>query len=335
MLGFLGSKSGNLFGIDIGSSSVKLVSLSGGSGHYSLDSYAVVALPHGAVTEGSIKDSGVVAEVIEKAVKVAGNKKTGESSAVTAVQSSAVITKRIEMSNALSDFDLEDQIKIEADQFIPYPIEEVALDFEVIGPAEHSPNLNSVLLVACRQTDVEEREDAISSAGLKCKVIDVDTFAIERAYPLFSAEQPDDKLVGIVDIGASTLTLNVFKGKEIVYTREQTFGGNDLTNAISQQYGMVVLPFRGTVAQQVSRSLQFFYSSGSHHHELSALYLSGGTAAIDGLAEQLQEEIGITTYMANPFSKMKVNARVNTARLERDAPSLIKACGLAMRGFED
>ena len=356
MLGFLGSKSGNLFGIDIGSSSVKLVSLSGGSGHYSLDSYAVVALPHGAVTEGSIKDSGVVAEVIEKAVKVAGNKKSGESSAATAVQSSAVITKRIEMSNALSDFDLEDQIKIEADQFIPYPIEEVALDFEVIGPAEHSPNLNSVLLVACRQTDVEEREDAISSAGLKCKVIDVDTFAIERAYPLFSAEQPDDKLVGIVDIGASTLTLNVFKGKEIVYTREQAFGGNDLTNAISQQYGMgveeveqslrlndlsseiedmVVLPFRGTVAQQVSRSLQFFYSSGSHHHELSALYLSGGTAAIDGLAEQLQEEIGITTYMANPFSKMKVNARVNTARLERDAPSLIKACGLAMRGFED
>jgi type IV pilus assembly protein PilM len=357
VLGFLGSKSGNLFGVDIGSSSVKLVSLSGGGERYGLESYAVVALPHGAVVDGSIKDPGTVAEVIEKAVKVAGNKKSGEASAVTAVLSSAVITKRIEMSNALSEFDLEDQIKIEADQFIPYPIEEVALDFEVIGPAEHSPNLNSVLLVACRQTDVEEREDVISSSGLKCKVIDVDTFAIERAYPLFGADQPvDDKLVGIVDIGASTLTLNVFKGNEIVYTREQTFGGNDLSNAISQQYGMsveeveqslrlndlsseiedmVVMPFRGTVAQQVSRSLQFFYSSGTHHHELSALYLSGGTAAIDGLAEQLQEEIGITTLMANPFSRMKINPRVNTVRLERDAPSLVKACGLAMRGFED
>lgn len=356
MFGFLGSKSGNLYGIDIGSSSVKLVSLSGSPGHYSLDAYAIVSLPQGAVVDGSVKDPGVVAEVIEKAVKVAGNKKSKDAEAVIAVPSSAVITKKIEMSNALSEFELEDQIKIEADQFIPYPIDEVSLDFEVLGPAGNSANLDSVLLVACRQTDVEEREEVISAADLKCKVIDVDTLAIERVYPHFSDAVDEDKLVGVVDIGAATLTLNVFKGNEIIYTREQTFGGNDLSNAISQQYGMsieeveqslrlndlaaeiedmVVMPFRGTVTQQVSRSLQFFYSSGSHHDELSSLYLSGGTSAIDGLAEQLQEEIGIATLMANPFSKMKVNSRVNTARLERDAPSLIKACGLAMRGLED
>ncbi|WP_415883239.1 type IV pilus assembly protein PilM [Neptuniibacter sp. QD34_54] len=352
MFGFLGNKSGSLVGLDIGSSSVKLVALSKSGSGYTLEAYAVVSLPPTAVIDGNIQDVGEVAETIEKAVKVAGGKM---SSAIAAVPASAVITKRIEMSNAFTEFELEDQIKVEADQFIPYPLDEVALDFEVIGPVKNNDNLDTVLLVACRKTDVEQREDAISNAGLQCSIVDVDTYAVERAFPLTSSEPRDETdLVGVVDIGAATLTLNVFKGNEIVYSREQAFGGNDLTNTIHQQYGMsieeveqslrlndlsteiqemVVLPFRGTVAQQVSRSLQFFYSSGAHN-ELSALYLSGGTATIDGLADQLAEELGINADMANPFSKMSVNSRVNRSRLERDAPSLVKACGLAMRGFE-
>lgn len=353
MFGFLGNKSSSLVGLDVGSSSVKLVALSKSGKSYTLEAYAVVSLPPTAVIDGNIQDVGEVGATIEKAIKVAGGKM---SSAIAAVPASAVITKRIEMSNAFSEFELEDQIKVEADQFIPYPLDEVALDFEVLGSVENNDNLNRVLLVACRKGDVEQREDAINSAGLKCEVVDVDTYAVERTFPLISTEQRgSDDLIGVVDIGAATLTLNVFKGDEIVYSREQAFGGNDLTNSIHQQYGMsieeveqslrlndlspeinemVVLPFRGTVAQQVSRSLQFFYSSGAHS-ELSALYLSGGTATIDGLAEQLSEELGINTEMANPFSPMSVNSRVNKSRLERDAPSLVKACGLAMRGFED
>ncbi|MFT6352542.1 MAG: type IV pilus assembly protein PilM [Neptuniibacter pectenicola] len=352
MFGLLGNKSGSLVGLDIGSSSVKLVALSKNGQSYSLEAYAVVSLPPTAVIDGNIQDVGEVAATIEKAMKVAGGRM---SSAIAAVPASAVITKRIEMSNAFSEFELEDQIKVEADQFIPYSLDEVALDFEVQGPVENNDHLNRVLLVACRKSDVEQREDAINSAGLKCQVVDVDTYAVERTFPLISSEQRNtDYLIGVVDIGAATLTLNVFKGGEIVYSREQAFGGNDLTNSIHQQYGMsieeveqslrlndlspeinemVVLPFRGTVAQQVSRSLQFFYSSGAHS-ELSALYLSGGTATIDGLAEQLSEELGIATKMANPFNSMAINSRVNRSRLERDAPSLVKACGLAMRGFE-
>lgn len=353
MFGFLGNKSSSLVGLDIGSSSVKLVALSKSGRNYTLEAYAVVSLPPTAVIDGNIQDVGEVGATIEKAIKVAGGKM---SSAIAAVPASAVITKRIEMSNAFSEFELEDQIKVEADQFIPYPLDEVALDFEVLGPVENNDNLNRVLLVACRKGDVEQREDAINSAGLTCNVVDVDTYAVERTFPLIATEQRDSNyLVGVVDIGAATLTLNVFKGNEIVYSREQAFGGNDLSNSIHQQYGMsieeveqslrlndlsaeinemVVLPFRGTVAQQVSRSLQFFYSSGAHS-ELSALYLSGGTATIDGLAEQLCEELGINTEMANPFMPMSINSRVNKSRLERDAPSLVKACGLAMRGFED
>ncbi|WP_415904970.1 type IV pilus assembly protein PilM [Neptuniibacter sp. QD48_55] len=353
MLGFLGNKSSCLVGLDVGSSSVKLVALSKNGGGYTLESYAVVSLPPTAVIDGNIQDIGQVAETIEKAVKVAGGKL---SSAIAAVPASAVITKRIEMSNAFTEFELEEQIKVEADQFIPYPLDEVALDFEVLGPVKNNDSLQQVLLVACRKTDVEQREDAISNSGLQCSIVDVDTFAVERAFPLISPEQRDESnLIGVVDIGAATLTLNVFKGTEIVYSREQAFGGNDLTNTIHQQYGMsveeveqslrlnelsseihdmVVLPFRGTVAQQVSRSLQFFYSSGAHS-ELSALFLSGGTATIKGLVDQLTEELGINADMANPFLNMSISSRVNRSRLERDAPSLIKACGLAMRGFED
>lgn len=353
MFGFLGNKSSSLVGLDIGSSSVKLVALSKSGKSYTLEAYAIVSLPPTAVIDGNIQDVTEVAYTIEKAVKVAGGKM---SSAVAAVPASAVITKRMEMSNSFTEFELEDQIRVEADQFIPYALDEVALDFEVVGPVENNNHLDKILLVACRRGDVEQREDAINAAGLKCQVVDVDTYAVERAYPSISKEQrSNEDLIGVVDIGAATLTLNVFRNNEIVYSREQAFGGNDLTNSIHQQYGMpieeveqslrlgdlsqeinemIVMPFRGTVAQQVSRSLQFFYSSGAHA-ELSSLYLSGGTATIDGLAEQLSEELGINTEMANPFQQMSVNSRVNNSRLGRDAPSLIKACGLALRGFEE
>jgi type IV pilus assembly protein PilM len=352
VFGLLGNKSGSLVGVDIGSSSVKLVALSKHGKAYSLDAYAVVSFSPAAVIDGNIQDVAEVGAAIEKAVKVAGGKIT---SAVTAVPASAVITKQIEMSNSFTEFELEDQIKVEADQFIPYPLDEVALDFEVVGPVSNNPSLNKVLLVACRKTDVEQREDSVAAGGLASEVVDVDTYAVERALPsLMSEVAPEGSLIGVVDIGAATLTLNVLKDNQIIYTREQAFGGNDLTNLIHQQYGMkveeveqslrlgdlstevyemAVLPFRNTVAQQVSRSLQFFYSSGAHG-ELSVLYLAGGTSSIEGLADQLEEELGISTKVANPFAQMTVNSRVNRSRLDRDAPALVKAAGLAIRGLE-
>ncbi|MGH1462264.1 MAG: type IV pilus assembly protein PilM [Neptuniibacter sp.] len=352
MFGFLGNKSGGLVGIDIGSSSVKIVALSKSGKGFALDAYAVVSFSPNAVIDGNIQDVTEVGAAIEKAVKVAGGK---ISSAVTAVPSSAVITKYIEMSNAFTEFELEDQIKVEADQFIPYPLEEVSLDFEVIGPVQGVPNLNRVLLVACRKTDIEQREESISAAGLASEIVDVDTYAVERALPLLiDQSDQNESLIGVVDIGAATLTLNVFKGSSIIYTREQAFGGNDLTNLIHQQFGTsveeveqslrigdlsadvyeaAVLPFRNNVAQQVSRSLQFFYSSGAHG-ELGKLYLSGGTSCIEGLSEQLEEELGVSTFVANPFSHMSINSRVNRGRLDRDAPSLVKAAGLAIRGLD-
>ncbi|MFW1676555.1 type IV pilus assembly protein PilM [Pontibacter sp. JAM-7] len=352
MFGFMEQKSGEFVGVDIGASSIKLVALSRQGKGYSLQAYAVVTLPAAAINDGNIQDSEAVSEAITKALRISGSKAV---QAITAVPSSAVITKSIQMNSAYTERDLEDQVRIEADQFIPYPLDEVALDFEVTGPSP-LPNLNEIMVVACRKDDVEQREDVITEGGLQCLVVDVDTYTLERAVNFMLPPSEDDApLVGVVDIGASTLTLHVMRGDTIVYTREQAFGGNELTHSIHSQYGMsleeveqalragelsqeihemLVLPFRSTVVQQVSRALQFFYSSGAHS-EVTRLLLAGGVANIEGLAGIIEEEVGVPSLLANPFNDMAVNSKVNRVRLERDASALLKALGMAIRGFEE
>ncbi len=350
MVSLFGNKSAGWVGVDIGSSSVKLVSLSQQGRDYQVDSYAIVPLPPTAVVDGSVENQAEVSEAIERGIKICGSKLKH---AVVAVPSSAVITKRLEISNVFAEMELEEQVKIEADQFIPYALDEVALDFEVVGPVENHSTLNEVLLVACRREDVANREDAVNSAQLQCEIVDVDTFAVERLLPLLDPAEPGS-LVGLVDVGAATLTLNVFRDGKIVYNREQAFGGNELTNAIHQQYGievpeveqklrtgeldeeiveMLVMPFRQSVVQQVSRALQFFYSSGAQS-QLSALYVAGGTAGLEGLAGLMEEEIGVPSKLLNPFVNIRVGSRLNQDRLVKDAPMLAKACGLALRSFD-
>jgi len=351
VLSFLKPKTAGWVGVDIGSASVKLVALTKHGQSYQIEGYAIVSLPPTAVVDGNVETPDEVSDAIERGLKICG---VSLSHAVTAVPASAVITKRLEISNAFVGMELEEQVQVEADQFIPYPLDEVALDFEVQGPVEKAPELNEILLVACRRDDTESREEAINGSGLKCEVIDIDTYAIERTLPLLEQGEPGGQLVGIVDIGAATLTLNVFRSNKIIYNREQAFGGNDLTNMIHQHKGvavaeverllhtgeldedtmnMLVLPFRQTVVQQVSRALQFYYSSGSQG-QLGKLYLAGGTAGLDGLATMVADEVGVGTQIANPFLNMQVASKINTARLQKDAPSLLKACGLAQRSFD-
>ncbi|WP_432697321.1 type IV pilus assembly protein PilM [Marinobacterium sp. YM272] len=350
MVSLFGNKNAGWVGVDIGSSSVKLVSLSQQGRDCQVDSYAIVSLPPSAVVDGSVENQAEVSEAIERGLKICGSKLKH---AVVAVPSSAVITKRLEISNAFAEMELEEQVKIEADQFIPYALDEVALDFEVLGPVDNHPNLNEILLVACRRDDVSNREDAVNAAQLNCDIVDVDTFAVERLLSVLDAADPG-ALVGMVDIGAATLTLNVFRDGKIIYNREQAFGGNELSNAIHQQYGleisdieqklrgggldeeiieMLVMPFRQSVVQQVSRALQFFYSSGAQS-QLAELYVAGGTAGIDGLVELMQEEIGVPSRVLNPFEHIRIGSRLNRDRLMKDAPMLAKACGLALRSFD-
>jgi len=354
VVGLFGKKSSAVLGVDISSSSVKLLELSKQGDRYKVESYAVEPLPANAVVEKNITDVEAVGEVLKR---VASKSRTSVKQVAVAVSGSAVITKVIQMNGGLNEFEMEDQIALEADQYIPYPLDEVAIDFEVQGPSETNPDQVDVLLAACRKENVDIREDALEIASLNTKIVDVEAYALERAYALVESQldsQGEDLVVAVVDIGATMTTLSVLAEGKTVYTREQIFGGRQLTEEIQRRYGLsveeaglakkqgglpddydseVLTPFREAVVQQITRALQFFFGA-SQYNAVDYVVLAGGTASIQGLTEMVEEKTGTPTLVANPFAEMAVGSRVNASALSSDAPSLMIACGLAMRSFD-
>lgn len=347
-------KANALLGIDISSTSVKLIELSRSGSRYKVEAYAVEPLPANAMLEKNIVELEIVGQAIAKLVAKAG---TSVKQVAVAVAGSAVITKTIEMDAGLSDDELENQLKIEADQYIPYPLEEVAIDFAVLGPAPRSSERVSVLLAACRKENIEVREAALALAGLTAKVVDIEAYALERTYSLLADQLgagADDLTVAIVDIGLTTMTLSVLHSGHTIYTRGQVFGGKQLTEEIQQRYGLsaeeanlakqqgglpddyeseVLKPFKEALVQQISRSLQFFFAAGQYG-SVDYIILAGGTASITGLDLLVQHNIETPTFVANPFANMSLSNKVSAGALASAAPSLMIACGLAMRSFD-
>ena len=342
-----------VLGIDISSTSIKLIELIEQNGRMQVEAYASEPMPENAVVEQTINDEEAVGGAIKKALARA---RTSVKRGAVAVAGSAVITKVIQMNAGLSDDEMESQIRLEADQYIPYPLEEVAMDFETQGPVEGNDQLVDVLLAACRKETVELREDAIEIAGLESAVVDIEAFCVERAYQLLESQLEGGNIdtVAIIDVGAVMTTLNVLNKGNIIYTREQMFGGQQLTEEIQRRYGIsaqeaqkaklegglpddyeseILHPFRESVVQQVSRSLQFFYSS-SQFNDVDYVILAGGTSSLEGLAQLVQEKIGTPAIVAKPFVNMTLGSKVNAQILANDAPGLLVACGLAMRSFD-
>ena len=355
MLPFFNKGPKAMLGLDISSTSVKLLELSRSGDKYRVESYATEPLPPNAVVDKNINDVTAIAEAIRKVVR---RSKTRLRQAAVAVSGSAVITKTLDMPADLSDDALEAQIALEADQYIPYPLDEVNLDFEVQGPSEKGEGQVEVLLAACRSENVEQRVSALGEADLQPGVVDVEAYAIERAYTLMDNQFPaqEQLVVAVIDIGATMSALSVMVDGRTVYTREQLFGGRQLTDEIQRRYGLsseeatlakrqggsglpddyypeVLEPFRDAVVQQVTRSLQFFYSSTSYS-DVDYILLGGGVAAMDGLAELVGQKLNKPTMVANPFRDMSVASRVNRQALASEAPSLMIAAGLAMRERE-
>jgi type IV pilus assembly protein PilM len=351
---FLSRKSPPIIGLDISTTAVKLLELSQSGGRYRVESYAVEPLPPNSVIEKNISDVESVGEAIRRAVKRSG---TRNKHAAVAVAGSAVITKVISMPASLSDDEMESQIELEADQYIPYPLEEVNLDFEVMGPAPNDPERVEVLLAACRSENVDVRVDAVELAGLTGKVVDVEAYAMENAFGLLAEQMPEqgmDKTIAVVDVGATMTTLNVLHDLKTIYTREQVFGGKQLTEEIQRRYGLsyeeagmakrqgglpdnyvpeVLEPFKEAMAQQVSRSLQFFFSS-SQYNNVDHLVLAGGSSSIAGMDELIEKKLGVPTSVANPFVNMSIAPKIKAQVLSNDAPALMIACGLALRSFD-
>ena len=348
------SSANSLLGLDISSSAIKLIELSKSGGRYRVESYAVEPLEPGAVVESSIVDTESVGAAIKRVVE---RSKTRCKSAAVAVSGATVITKLIQMPTDLSDAELESQISLEADQYIPYPLDEVALDFRVMGPNANNPSQVDVLLAGCRREHVDAREEALEIGGLKPVFIDVEAYAIERSFELLASQldpQVAEGVIGIADVGATSTMVATLELGAITFTREQMFGGRVLTEEIQRRYALspdeaglakkqgglpddyqdaILNPFCESITQQIGRSLQFFFA-GSTHSTLDALVLAGGCSAIEGLDRLVSERLQVPVITCDPFADMSTAKRVNVAGLSKDAPALLIAAGLALRAFE-
>ena len=342
-----------LVGVDISSTAVKLLQLSRSGNRYRVEHYAVEPLPPNAVVEKNIVEPEAVGEAIKRALARSG---TRAKHAAAAVAGSAVITKVIPMAGDLDEEELEAQVELEAVNYIPYPLDEVSLDFEVLGAIPSNPDMVNVLLAASRTENVEARQAALEIGGLTARIVDIEAFAIENAFALLAGEAGGTQagIVALVDIGASTTTLNILRDGRSIYTREQAFGGKQLTDEVMRRYGLgydeanlakrqgglpdsyeeeVLIPFKEALVQQVGRLLQFFYA-GSEFNRVDRIVLAGGCASIPRIADMVESQLGVPTLAANPLAHMTLGPRVQAHALAQDAPALMIACGLALRSFD-
>ncbi len=343
-----------LIGVDICSTTVKMVELAdGGKGSYRLEAYAIAPLAKDAVVDGNIAGLDQVADGVRRAWKLLGSR---EKRVALALPAAAVISKKVLMQAGLREEDMELQVETEANQYIPFSLDEVNIDFQVLGPAANNPEEVDVLIAASRKEKIEDRVAAAEGAGLKVLVMDVETYATEAAYALAANQLPNggkNQTVMIIDIGASMMHINVLHDNQSVYIREQTFGGGQLTQEIQRRFGLspeeaeiakrkgglpdsyeteVLQPFIQSLALEVARALQFFTSS-TQYNRVDHIVLAGGCASIPAIDTIVHERTQVNTVVANPFSGMAFNPRIKQQQLLADAPSLMIACGLAMRRF--
>ena len=343
-----------MIGLDISSSSVKLVELSqSNTGEYVLERFASEPFEKGWIADGQIEKFDEVAEAVRKVVAKSGTK---TKYVAMAMPQSAVITKKIMLPAGLREEDLEVQVETEANQYIPFSLDEVSLDFCVIGPSATSVGDVEVLIADSRKDRVQDRQGLAEAAGLKPMVLDIEAHASRLAMERLVDALPNegqDALVALFEIGAENTSLKVLRDDELLYDRDQAFGGGQLTQLISRQYGFsfkeaeqkklsgelpedyqtsILNPFVDSLAQEIGRALQYFFTS-TPHHKVHYIMLAGGTATLPGLKERVTELTGFAAMVVNPFEGMKLGSAVRESKLRREAPSSLTACGLAMRRF--
>lgn len=342
-------------GVDLSTSSVKLIEISRSGDTYKVETYAAEPMPPNAIVDKVIQDVDAVGDAIRRAAKRAGSR---VKEAAVAIGGASVITKTIPMPAALSDQELGDQIELQADQYIPFPLEEVSFDYEIMGESPHDPEMVDVLLAATRRENVEARQAVLEMGGLTAKVVDIEAYALENACRLLTYQMPDeglDKTIAIIDFGATTTTFSVLHDRRIIYTRDQAFGGKQLTEEIMRHYGLsfeeagkakregglpsnykpeILDPFLEDMAQQVNRSIQFFLSSQSEFTELDQIIVCGGCAGIPGGVEHIEERVGTPSVIGDPLGQMKLTSKAKAQMVESDSAALMLACGLAMRSFD-
>ena len=355
-LSIFNPKARSLIGLDISSSAVKMVELaSEGKDRYRVDRYTIEILPRDTIVDGNVVNLEATAETVRRAWRKLGG---STRQVAIALPASHVITKKIIVPAGLREEELEVQVESEANQYIPFALDEVNLDFQIVGPAASSPDEIEVLIAASRKEKVVDRVAVVESAGLKPVVMDVESYAVLAAFELVQKQLPSGgkgKIVALVDVGANVMSLTVLRDGQQLYAREQAFGGNQLTQDVARQFGMsfeeaesekrrntlpdryeseLQKPFVENMALEVSRALQFFFTSTQFNH-VDHIVLAGGCAVLPGADEAVASRTQINTIIANPFADMVLSDRVRAKVLLADASSLMTACGLALRRFDE
>ncbi len=354
-LDFLKTKSPSLIGVDIASTSIKMVELTqGGKGIYRLERYAIEPLPKDTVTDGNIANLDQVSDALKRGWKRLGSRNRNVALSLPAAM---VITKKIIVPAGQREEELELTVEAEANQYIPFALDEVNLDFQILGPAPNNPDEVEVLIAASRKEKVEDRVAIAEAAGLKPRVMDVESYATQEVFDLIAPSLPAngrDQNIALVDIGAHVTHFYVLRNGQFLFSRDQAFGGNQLTQDIQRAFNLspeeaesakknqglpenydsdVLQPFMETLALEVTRALQFFFTSTSHS-QVDQVVLAGGCAALPGIDELVSKRAGVATVIANPFASMQASDRIRPRQLALDAPMLLIATGLALRSFE-
>jgi len=345
----------SLIGVDISSTAIKLVELAEtGKGAYRLERYAIEPLVRDVVTDGNIANLDLVSDGLRRAHKRLGSRNRNVALALPAAM---VITKKIIVPAGQREEELEVLVEAEANQYIPFALDEVNLDFQIVGPAPNNPEESEVLIAASRKEKVEDRVAVAEAAGLKPRVMDVESYAMQQAFELISPVLPAsgrDQNIALVDIGAHVTHFYVLRNNQFLFSRDQAFGGNQLTHDIQRAFNLtpdeaesakksqglpenydsdVLQPFMETLALEVTRALQFFFTSTSYN-QVDQIVLAGGCALLPGIDELVAKRAGVPTIIANPFANMATSDRVRPRQLAQEAPLLLIACGLALRSFE-
>ncbi len=342
-----------MVGIDISTSSVRLVELSlTGKCDLRLEHYACELLPRGAVVDGNIDNFDQVSEAVRRVLKKSG---TRARHVVLGMPPASVITKKIILPAGMAEDQLEVQVESEASQYIPFALDEVSLDFDVLGQAPNSPDDIEVMLAASRREKVEDRVAIAEAAGLKAMVMDIESYAARAALDRVTVQTPQgkDQIVALFQIGAQVTHISVLQGGITIYEREQPFGGNQLTQEIVRAYSMpfeqaetrkktgdlpvnyqndILTPFMESAALEVTRAIQFFFTS-TPYTRVDQSYLAGGCALIPGLLDIVAGRTKISSAVLSPFKGMQLAPTVREQQLRFEAPAYLVACGLALRRF--
>jgi type IV pilus assembly protein PilM len=351
----IGKKSPPLVGLDISTSGVKLVELSEtGSNEFRLERFASEPLPRGAVVDGNIENIEQVTEAVRRVWKKSG---TRAKHVALGMPPASVITKKIILPGGLSEDQLEVQVESEANQYIPFALDEVSLDFDIIGPAQNAPEDVEVLIAATRKEKVEDRVAVAEAAGLKPLVMDIESYAARAAIDRITTQLPkagQGQTVALFQIGAQVTHFSVLLDGQAIYEREQPFGGNQLTQDVVRAYGLsfeeaeskkksgelpdgydreLLEPFMENAALEVTRAIQFFFTSTPYTH-IDQIFLAGGCAIIPGLVNLVAERTKVSSSVVTPFKGMQLAQTVREKQLRAEAPAFLVACGLAMRRFD-